>query len=186
MREASDRSSSATGSYADSAAEHSESAPTQLVPSRWKNFAQPLKIILQTFEDVSSKNEDFWHVLAPYFERKEFSAGSVLYSRGDDPDGFYILEKGRFRAEYELDQGSFSEVILPGTTCGELPFFSETDRTGTVAVENDSVAWLLTRAKFRELETKDEAVAREMLKVGLKLTKERMDAITSYVLVTAS
>ncbi|KAI4667630.1 uncharacterized protein J4E88_010295 [Alternaria novae-zelandiae] len=159
---------------------------TQVAPSRWRNFAQPLKIILQTFEDVSTKNEDFWQAVAPYFERKEYPAGTVLYSRGDDPDGFYILEKGRLRTEYELDQGSFFEVILPGTTCGELPFFSETDRTGTVAAENDSVAWLLTREKYNELERKDQEVATELLKVGLKLTKERMDAITSYVLVTAS
>jgi SulP family sulfate permease len=109
-----------------------------------------------------------------------------LYSRGDDPNGFYILERGRFRTEYQLDQGSFFEVILPGTTCGELPFFSETDRTGTVAVENDSIAWLMIREKFDELERKEPHVAMELLKVGLKLTKERMDAITSYVLVTAS
>lgn len=162
-----------------------DTAPSS-TQSRWKNFAQPLKIILQTFEDMSDKNEDFWQTVAPFFERKEYAAGAVLYSRGDDPDGFYILERGRFRAEYELDQGSFFEVILPGTTCGELPFFSETDRTGTVAVENDSVAWLLTREKFNELERKNQTVAMELLKVGLKLTKERMDAITSYVLVTAS
>lgn len=159
---------------------------TQIASSRWKNFSQPLRIILQTFEDLSQKNEDFWQAVAPYFERKEYPAGTVLYSRGDDPDGFYILEKGRFRAEYELDQGSFFEVILPGTTCGELPFFSETDRTGTVAVENDSIAWLLTRDKYNDLEKREQEVARELLKVGLKLTKERMDAITSYVLVTAS
>ncbi|KAJ4987935.1 cyclic nucleotide-binding domain-containing protein [Stagonosporopsis vannaccii] len=184
MRESSQNSSSDL-SFPDSS--HTDSAPTaQIVPSRWKNFAQPLKIILQTFEDVSTKNEDFWHVVAPYFSRRDLPAGSVLYSRGDDPDGFYILEKGRFRAEYALDQGSFFEVILPGTTCGELPFFSETDRTGTVAVENDSVAWLLTRDQFRLLERDHHHVARELLKVGLKLTKERMDAITSYVLVTAS
>jgi SulP family sulfate permease len=180
MREANDSLSIPDNSSQDTA------PSAQSTPSRWRNFAQPLKIILQTFEDVSTKNEDFWHVVAPYFERKEFPAGTVLYSRGDDPDGFYILEKGRFRAEYELDQGSFFEVILPGTTCGELPFFSETDRTGTVAVENDSIAWLLTRNKFNELEKKDQDVAMELLKVGLKLTKERMDAITSYVLVTAS
>lgn len=163
------------------------SAPSN-TPSRWKSFSQPLKIILQTFEDVSPRNEDFWQLVAPFFERREYPAGTVLYSRGDDPDGFYILEKGRFRAEYQLDQGSFFEVILPGTTCGELPFFSETDRTGTVAVEEDSVAWLLTKSKFDELHGKEglQGVREELLKVGLKLTKERMDAITSYVLVTAS
>ncbi|KAF2833369.1 hypothetical protein CC86DRAFT_8656 [Ophiobolus disseminans] len=178
MREANDESLSIP--------DNASQSTTPSTQSRWKNFAQPLRIILQTFEDMSPKNEDFWQTVAPYFERKEYSAGTVLYSRGDDPDGFYILERGRFRTEYELDQGSFFEVILPGTTCGELPFFSETDRTGTVAVEEDSVAWLLTRDKFNELERKDQVVAMELLKVGLKLTKERMDAITSYVLVTAS
>ncbi|KAF2264547.1 hypothetical protein CC78DRAFT_516750 [Lojkania enalia] len=162
----------------------SESAPS--IQSKWKNFAQPLKILLQTFEDVSEKNEDFWQIAAKCFTKKEFPAGTVLYSRGDEPDGFYILEKGRFRAEYDMDQGRYYEVILPGTTCGELPFFSETDRTGTVAVEEDSVAWLLDRKGFKELEKGYGDVARELLKVGLKLTKERMDAITSYVLVTAS
>lgn len=166
--------------------DNASNSTNQAPPSRWRNFAQPLKIILQTFEDVSTKNEDFWQAVAPYFERKEYPAGTVLYSRGDDPDGFYILEKGRLRTEYELDQGNFFEVILPGTTCGELPFFSETDRTGTVAAENDSVAWLLTRERYNELERKEKEVATEMLKVGLKLTKERMDAITSYVLVAAS
>lgn len=185
MRESSQNSNS-DFSFPDTSSHTDTSQSAQVVPSRWKNFAQPLKIILQTFEDVSPKNEDFWHVVAPYFSRRELAAGSLLYSRGDDPDGFYILEKGRFRAEYELDQGSFFEVILPGTTCGELPFFSETDRTGTVAVENDSVAWLLTREQFDKLEKEHQDVARELLKVGLKLTKERMDAITSYVLVTAS
>lgn len=55
----------------------------------------------------------------------------------------------------------------------------------TVAVENDSVAWLLTRQKYKELEKNHRDVAAELLKVGLKLTKERMDAITSYVLLHA-
>lgn len=55
----------------------------------------------------------------------------------------------------------------------------------TVAVENDSVAWLLTRQKYKELERNHHDVAAELLKVGLKLTKERMDAITSYVLLYA-
>ncbi|KAF2804806.1 uncharacterized protein BDZ99DRAFT_396839 [Mytilinidion resinicola] len=150
-----------------------------MIPSKWKHFAQPIKIMLQTFEDVSDKNEDFWHRAAPFFQQRSYAAGVVLYSRGDDPDGFYILEQGRLRAEYDLEQGNFYEVILPGTTCGELPFFSETDRTGTVAAENDSVAWLLTREKFNELESKEPQVANELLKMSLKLTKERMDAITS-------
>lgn len=48
-----------------------------------------------------------------------------------------------------------------------------------MAAEEDSVAWLLTRERYKELEQKNRDVASELLKVGLKLTKERMDAITS-------
>lgn len=171
----------------DSSSHTSSQPPPSTAPSsRWRSFAQPLRIILQTFEDISPYTEDFWHPAAPYFTRLSLPAGSLLYSRGDSPNGFYILERGRLRAEYTLDQGRFFEVILPGTTCGELPFFSDTERTGTVVVEEESTVWFLSRERFGELELKEERVARELLKVGLRLTKERMDAITSYVLVTAS
>src|SRR5688572_22938592 len=84
-----------------------------VVPSKWRNFDQTIKIMLQTFEDVGDGDEVFWLLAAPYVQRREYPAGTVLYSRGDEPDGFYILEKGRFRAEYQLDQGSYYEVILP-------------------------------------------------------------------------
>ncbi|KAJ9648012.1 hypothetical protein H2199_001789 [Coniosporium tulheliwenetii] len=136
-------------------------------PSKWKHFAQPVLLMLQTFQDLTDKNEDFWHRAAPFFQKKEFPAGVL-------------------RAEYQLEQGTYYESIMPGTTCGELPFFSETDRTGTVAAETDCVAWLLTREKWKELEQKQPDVASELLRISLKLTSERMSAITSYVLVTAS
>ncbi|KAF2279486.1 uncharacterized protein EI97DRAFT_481955 [Westerdykella ornata] len=222
--------------------------PTSTSPSsaKYKHFSQPLKIMLQTFEGVSSRGIDFWHRAAPYFERRTYPAGKLVYSRGDEPDGFYILERGRFRAEYELSPSSsssssssndahidvlgksphvdqawagasrFYEVILPGTTCGELPFFSETGRTGTVVAEGDSgrndnnnhgrgrgggagtgagvgvgiggecVAWCLTREAWARLEREEPEVGRELVRVGLRLTKERLDAITGYVLVAAS
>lgn len=169
----------ATSTIAEGGDVSIQEGTSNFVPSKWKNFAQPVKIMLQTFEDVSAKNEDFWHRAASFFERRQFSAGAILYSRGDDPDGFYLLESGRFRAEYELEQGAYYEVILPGTTCGELPFFSETFRTGTVAAEDDSIAWLLTRESFEEMEKKEPEIAAELLKIGLKLTSERMNAITS-------
>ncbi|KAE9979323.1 hypothetical protein EG328_000968 [Venturia inaequalis] len=156
------------------------------LPTRWQNFAQPLPLILQTFKDFSSKDLDFWNQVVPYFEKREYPAGRVLYSRGDDPDGFYLLEDGILRAEYQLEQGSFHESIVAGTTCGELPFFAETERSGTVVAEKDTVVWLLTRQQWAKLESEKRDVAMELLKIGLKLTSERMNTITSHVLVTAS
>ena len=75
---------------------------------------------------------------------------------------------------------------MAGTTCGELPFFSGTQRTSSVVAELDCVAWLLTPEAWEGLQEKDGEVARELLKVVMKLSAERMNAITSYVLITAS
>jgi SulP family sulfate permease len=149
------------------------------VPAKWQNFAQPLPLILQAFKDLTTKDFDFWHRAVPFFEKRTYPAGRVLYTRGDEPDGFYLLEDGILRAEYQLEQGSFYESIVAGTTCGELPFFAETERSGTVIAEKDTVVWLLTKSKWTDLEDRLPDVARELLKVGLKLTSERMNTITS-------
>jgi SulP family sulfate permease len=149
------------------------------LPAKWASFAQPLPLILQAFKDVTSKDYEFWHRAVPYFTRHSLSAGSVLYRRGDRPDGLYLLEDGILRAEHELEQGRYTESIVAGTIVGELPFFAETGRTATVVAEKDCLAWLMDRASWEKLESECADVAMEMLRVGLKLTSERMDSITS-------
>lgn len=148
-------------------------------PARWQNFKQPLPLILQTFQSLSDKNEDFWFRACAFFTRTEHVAGTVLFRRGDAATGFYLLELGIFRAEYHLPQGQFSESIVAGTTCGELPFFAGTPRTATVTAERDSIAWLLSAERWEALQKQHPDVAHELLKISLKLTSERMDVITS-------
>lgn len=153
--------------------------------TRYTNFKEPLKLILQTFHDISDKNEDFWFRAVPFFIRKEYPAGTILYHRGESAKGFYLLEDGILRADYELPQGQYFESIVAGTTCGELPFFSGTDRTATVVAERDCICWLMDVEKWKELQKADQEVAQELLMISLKLTSERFNAITSYVLTTA-
>lgn len=153
--------------------------------SRYLNFKEPLRLILQTFQGLTEKNEDFWFQIVPFFVRKEYVAGTVLFRRGEEATGFYLLEHGILRADYELPQGRYFESIVAGTTCGELPFFSETARTATVQAERDCVTWLLDKESWVRLQEAEPAVAQEMLRISLKLTTERMSAITSYVLTTA-
>jgi sulfate permease, SulP family len=155
------------------------------VQPKWQNFKEPLRLILQTFQGLTSKNEDFWFKVIPYFKRKEFLTGTILYHRGQPANGFYLLEEGILRAQYEIPQGRYFESIVAGTTCGELPFFSETDRTATVQAERDSVAWVLDSNSWKRLRDTHPEVAQEIFQITLKLTKERMDSITSYVLTTA-
>ena len=54
-----------------------------------------------------------------------------------------------------------------------------------MSADKDCVAWRIDQHKWQVLQQREPDVARELLKVSLKLTKERMDAITSYVLTTA-
>ena len=153
--------------------------------SKWQTFKQPLPLLLQIFEDLSTQGEDFWHRATPYFERVTYPAGSVLFSFGDRPMGFYLLEEGLMRAEYEMPQGSFTELITSGLPFGELPFFSETARTATMTADKDSVVWLMNGQKWEELQSKESELAQELLKISLKLTKERMDSLTSYTLISS-
>lgn len=161
--------------------EQAVSAPV----SKWQHYQQPLQLILQTFSSTSTQPEAFWRRTVPYFVRKTYVAGSVLYRRGEPADGFYLLEKGILKAEYDLLQGKFSELIVERTTCGELPFFSGTERTSTTNAERDCVAWLLDEESWIRMQNEEPAVARELLKISLKLTSERMDAITKYMLLTS-
>ncbi|PVH72601.1 hypothetical protein DL98DRAFT_659958 [Cadophora sp. DSE1049] len=145
----------------------------------------PLRLILQTFQGLTEKTEDFWIRVIPFFVKKEYLAGTILFHRGELAKRFYLLEDGILRAHYELPQGHYFESIVAGTTCGELPFFSETDRTATVQAERDCVTWFMDCEKWEQLQRADPDVAQELLRISLKLTCERMSAITSYVLTTA-
>ncbi|KAL9126481.1 MAG: hypothetical protein Q9217_004480 [Psora testacea] len=165
------------------AATLSEQDPAR--PARWEDFHQPLRLILQTFSTVSDKPDDFWFAAVPYFVRKDFRAGALLYHAGETPKGFYLLECGMLKAKYDLPQGRYSELIVAGTTCGELPFFSSTARTATTHAERDCVTWILTPEKWEQMQEEKPAVAQELLKISLRLTSERMDAVTKYMLLTS-
>ena len=151
----------------------------------WSGVKQPLPLMLQIFENLSDKREDFWFPAAQFFSRCTFVAGTTIYYQGEAASAFYLLEEGVLRAEYELAQGNYSELIICGQPCGELPFFSETERTASMTAEKDCVAWELTKAKWEELQKEQPDIARELLKVSLKLTKERMDVITAYFFTTS-
>ncbi|KAG6997806.1 sulfate transporter [Physcia stellaris] len=154
-------------------------------PTKWQNHNQPLQLILQTFSSLSTQPESFWRRLAPFFTRRAFPANSTLYHRGDPATGFYLLETGILKADYDLQQGQYTELIVERTTCGELPFFSGTERTSTTTAERDCVTWLLDEGSWASVQREEPEVAQELLKISLKLTSERMDAITSYMLLTS-
>ena len=122
--------------------------------------------MLQVFAELSGRNEDFWFRAAGFFARREYPAGTVLFRRAEPAEGFYLVEQGILRLEYDLPQGWLCESIVAGTTCGELPFFSETRRTATAVVERDAVVWLMDRAQWARLQTDEPDVALDAATLG--------------------
>ncbi|KAJ5730026.1 uncharacterized protein N7483_004534 [Penicillium malachiteum] len=163
-----------------------ETSMTKMAAPAWSAMRQPLPLLLQTFQGLSNQNEDFWFPACAYFSREVYPAGTILYHEGDVPRAFYLLESGMLRCEYDLPQGRYFELVVAGRPCGELPFFSETRRTATVKAEHECAAWCLSDQKWKALQEAEPRVARELLTVSLKLTTERMDSITSYVLTMAA
>lgn len=156
---------------------------------RYQKYDQPIPMMLQMFRDISDHDESFFMQVAPYFKRVELAAGTVLYASETRASGFYLVESGVLRADYDLRQGQLYESILAGTTCGELPFFSETTRTATVTAETKAVVWMLDRASWNRLKAakpNGTQLANELLVLALKLTVERFTSVTAYVLMAAS
>ncbi|RKF74887.1 Uncharacterized protein C24H6.11c [Golovinomyces cichoracearum] len=153
---------------------------------RFANFKEPLRIILQIFANFSDMKEDFWFRAVPFFRKKNFLAGTTVYRCGDKAEGFFLLQQGIMRADYDLPQGHLSENIIAGTTFGELPFFSETAQTATVVAECDCITWLVGREEWIALQESEPKIEMELLRIGLKITSERMKKFTSYVLAIAS
>jgi len=153
------------------------------ITPKFQHFRQPMSLLMQIFHDLSDKTEDFWFKIAPFFKREVIPAGTVLWNQGDESKELYLLESGILRAVYDLEHGVLIETIVAGTVCGELPFLSETKRSAKVSAEQDCVAWKLDREGWKKIQEMDggDAVAAELLRLGLKLTTERMETITSYI-----
>ncbi|EPS42819.1 hypothetical protein H072_3208 [Dactylellina haptotyla CBS 200.50] len=154
---------------------------TEVSSSKWSNFKQPLPLLLQTFQERTMENEDFWFNAVDFFERRSILKGAVLFHCGDSATEFYLIQDGLLRAEYDHQTGSYYESITAGTTCGELPFFAETPRTATVVAERDCVTWVMNREQWVRLQELQPQIASELYRLALKLTTERMDSIMKQV-----
>ena len=52
------------------------------VSSAFQHFRQPMPLLMQIFQDLSDKTEDFWFSIAPFFKRECIPAGTVLWNQG--------------------------------------------------------------------------------------------------------
>lgn len=83
--------------------------------------------------------------LAQRGQRRRFAEGSWVQQRGDDGDGFWLIEAGKVavgRHGAEGDQTIFA-VLGPGDLFGELAYFAGTARqVDAVAQDETALVWI--------------------------------------------
>ena len=152
------------------------------------NMTQPIPIMTQAFGELSSgANPDLYIHLVPYFERVTFPTGSVLWSPGEESAYLFIVEKGLLRSSMvELTEDSerrqviACESILPGTIVGELGLFTESPRTKTLTVDQDSVLWKLSKKNFNGMLEKEPMIANRFIRMALNFSAERLKLVSSF------
>jgi hypothetical protein len=48
-----------------------------------------MPLLMQIFNELSDKNEDFWFRIAPFFKKETLLAGTILWNQGV----IYVVEK---------------------------------------------------------------------------------------------
>lgn len=90
--------------------------------------------------------------LKPFMTRKRFTAGSVLFRRGDPADCLYFLAEGRLVLE------ELGVTLQPGVLLGEIGIFSPAGvRTQTVVARDNTTAYLMRRDEVLALYRRDPA-----------------------------
>lgn len=91
-----------------------------------------------------------------------FRAGEVIYREGDEPDGLYLIERGKVN----VTPGSGPAAVLSdGDIFGEGGLLLESQRTSTAQAATDLDAYLLRREDFEDLMLQYPALALNLSRV---------------------
>lgn len=100
--------------------------------------------------------EDQLAGIAVKFDEREIPASQIVFKRGDKPDGFYIVFKGKVnitRPGTGKDQDVFI-WLTAGDYFGEEALVENRTRSATITAAEDTTLLFLTRAHFEELFSK--------------------------------
>jgi CRP-like cAMP-binding protein len=97
--------------------------------------------------------EDQLSGIAVKFDEVEVSANHVVFKRGDKPEGFYIIFKGKVNVTRTHDNKGEEVIIwlVSGDYFGEEALVENRTRSATITATEDTTLLFLSRAHFEEL-----------------------------------
>jgi len=97
---------------------------------------------------------------------REVRSETIIFKRGEKPDGFYMIYKGKVKVTRPGEKGEeFLAWLAPGDYFGEEALFENRNRSATITTMEDCVFLFLTRSGFEKLLTQY-----EYLKPNFKVT----------------
>lgn len=112
-----------------------------------------LVIFLDKLHIFGGLDQDQLAGIAAKLIERELPAGTVVFKRGDKPDGFYMVLKGRVKVTLpDKEKGERQIAILyRADYFGEEALFEKRNRSATVSVVEDAVLLFLSRQDFEGL-----------------------------------
>lgn len=122
--------------------------------------------------DVASRFPMFQNLAPAYFDRLvanikliSLARGDVLFNRGDQSLGFYILKEGQIKLGLSSAQGieKIIDIVTPGKSFGEAITFLDRPAPVTAQATQQSTVLLIPKKTLFDLLQEDPSVARHML-----------------------
>jgi CRP-like cAMP-binding protein/uncharacterized membrane protein YdbT with pleckstrin-like domain len=111
-----------------------------------------LVIFLDKMHIFSGLDQDQLGGIANKLIEREVPAGSVIFKRGDKPDGFYMVFKGKVKVTLpDLEGERQIATLYGGDYFGEEALFENRNRSATITAVEDSIILFLSRAGFDSL-----------------------------------
>lgn len=126
-----------------------------------------------------------WEVFGAYLQPFALGSGQVLIEQGSNDRTLYFVESGALSVHLEDEQGRMKLAIIgAGSVVGEGAFFSRLPRNASVVGTGSCKLWCLTPQRFREMGSRQPAIALELaVALGAVLAK-RMSNKLKQIAVT--
>jgi hypothetical protein len=110
-------------------------------------------ILINKIHLFNGLKEDQLSQIAPKFDEVEVPAGQVVFKRGDKPEGFYIIFKGKVNVirPHEKKDDEVIIWLVAGDYFGEEALVENRNRSATITAVEDTTLLFLSRQHFDEL-----------------------------------
>lgn len=118
----------------------------------------------QLYSLTNEESTSTIQTLLSFFEEKHLTKGTILWVQGSISDRAVLLKEGKLLSMLE-DEAGTTEEILPGHLVGEFGLLTNQNRSGTLMVDTESIALVLSRDSYEKMVVNDPHTALVLSKI---------------------